>query len=312
MIEYVKTDRNEDWRKLRHKSIGGSDAATIVGLNNYATPYSLWVEKTGDLPEERTNEAMREGHDFEDYVASRFCEETGKEVERLDATIKNDAYPFAHANIDRKIVGENAGLECKTTSRLNWNKYEDGEFPDNYYVQCLHYMAVGGFDKYYLAVLVFQEGLHVFEIERDEEVIGDLMKAEGDFWKMVEDKTPPDVDGEKATGEALLSVFRDSNPDKRISLAGMEDRIERLAVVKERIKSYTAEKDRIEQEIKSEMGEAETAEGGGYRFTWKPQSRKRFDAKKCADEHPEIDFDRYYSVTESRVFRSRKLKREDR
>ena len=37
----------EDWLNLRRHSIGGSDAAAIVGLNEYASPFSVWADKRG-------------------------------------------------------------------------------------------------------------------------------------------------------------------------------------------------------------------------------------------------------------------------
>ena len=37
----------DDWLQERSKGIGGSDVATVLGLNPYKTPLSLWEEKTG-------------------------------------------------------------------------------------------------------------------------------------------------------------------------------------------------------------------------------------------------------------------------
>ena len=45
----------EAWLELRRHSIGGSDAAGIVGLSKWASPYSVWAEKTGRLPEQPDN-----------------------------------------------------------------------------------------------------------------------------------------------------------------------------------------------------------------------------------------------------------------
>ena len=59
----------DEWIKFRKNYIGGSDAAAIIGLNPFVTPYSLWAEKTGRLPEREDNEAMRQGRDLEQYVA---------------------------------------------------------------------------------------------------------------------------------------------------------------------------------------------------------------------------------------------------
>lgn len=44
----------EKWLEERRKGIGGSDAAALVGMNSYSTPYMVWADKTGRLPEKRT------------------------------------------------------------------------------------------------------------------------------------------------------------------------------------------------------------------------------------------------------------------
>lgn len=37
----------KEWLEERKKGIGGSDAATILGLNPYKSNIDLWAEKTG-------------------------------------------------------------------------------------------------------------------------------------------------------------------------------------------------------------------------------------------------------------------------
>ena len=71
---------HEEWLEYRNKTIGGSDASAILGMNNFASPYKVWAEKLGKLPPTEDNEAMRIGRDLESYVAQRFTEKTGKKV----------------------------------------------------------------------------------------------------------------------------------------------------------------------------------------------------------------------------------------
>lgn len=174
------------WLAERRKTIGGSDAAGIVGLSRYATPYAVWADKTGRLPEQEDNEAMRQGRDLEEYVAKRWEESTGKRVRRSNALLYNPSYPFAHADIDRTVLGEDSGPECKTTSALNLRQFRNVEFPEQYYVQCVHYLAVTGCQRWYLAVLVFGRGFFTFTLERDQAEIDALMAAEEQFWALVE------------------------------------------------------------------------------------------------------------------------------
>lgn len=44
----------EEWLEDRRRSIGGSDAAALVGMNPCVTPYMLWADKTGKLPPKMT------------------------------------------------------------------------------------------------------------------------------------------------------------------------------------------------------------------------------------------------------------------
>ena len=52
-------------------------------------------------------------------------EETGKKVRRANAMFYDEEKPFMLADVDRMIVGENAGLECKTASPFSADKWED-------------------------------------------------------------------------------------------------------------------------------------------------------------------------------------------
>lgn len=308
-LTYIKPKDRKDWLEIRRSGIGGSDAAVIVNLNKYRSPYLLWLDKLGQLEEVEQNEAMRQGSDLEAYVAKRFTEETGKRVRRRAQVIKNPKYPWALANVDRWIIGENAGLECKTINKQYWQQFEDGEFPSHYYIQCLHYMAITGADKYYLAVLVYQEGFHVFEFTRDEEAIADLMQAEEAFWEYVKTETPPPVDGSKATEEALRIQYKDKElKEDSIVLYGLNEEADRLEELKNEKKRISKEIATIEQDIKSNLGEYTVGETDRFSFSWKPQVYKKFLDKELAKDYPDIDLSKYYSESVRRVFRSKKLK----
>lgn len=97
---------HEEWLSYRKSGIGGSDAGAICGLNPYASPMSVYHDKTREETEDFDNEAMRQGRDLEDYVARRFMEETGKKVRRSNAMYQHEVYSFMLANVDRLIVGE--------------------------------------------------------------------------------------------------------------------------------------------------------------------------------------------------------------
>lgn len=53
MIIKIKTSdmSRADWLSERRKSIGGSEIGSILGLNKYASAYSVWANKTGRAPD---------------------------------------------------------------------------------------------------------------------------------------------------------------------------------------------------------------------------------------------------------------------
>ena len=149
----IKDLSREEWLKLRKTGIGGSDAGSICGMNPYSNAMKVFHDKTSDTTEEQQdNEAIRQGHDLEEYVAQRFMEETGLKVRRSNFMYRNLEYPFMIADVDRLVIGEDAGLECKTASAYNADKWKDGEIPLHYIMQCYHYMAVTGKRTWYIAL----------------------------------------------------------------------------------------------------------------------------------------------------------------
>ena len=293
---------HDEWLEYRRKSIGGSDAPSIIGMNPWSSPYTVWADKLGKLPPKEDNEAMRQGRDLEFYVADRFCEATGKKVRRENNILINPDYPFAHANVDRMVVGEDAGLECKTTSALNMKNFKNGAFPDTYYVQCVHYMMVTGCKKWYLAVLVLNKEFMVFEIERDEEEISALAKSEADFWRLVESKTAPDADGAASTSDTISVLYPESNDDF-VNLFAYESDLEQFMALSAQIKELEKIKDGMSNKVKAFLGESAGGESSKYKVSWASATRSTFDSKKFASDHMDIDLSAYYKTSTYRTFK---------
>lgn len=300
-------DRNE-WLEQRKRGIGGSDAAAILGLDRYRSAFDVYAEKVGLKSEEPDNEAMRQGRDLEDYVASRFTEETGKKVRRRNAILQHPEHPWMLANVDRLVVGENAGLECKTTSVLNRAKFSQGEYPPNYYVQCVHYMAVTGAERWYLAVLVLNKAFHVFTIERDEAEIQALIQAEKRFWEEhVLKQIPPAPDGSESTSEVIKAMFPEARERETVALFGCEDKIRTMLDLQTQIKDLERQYDALKQELQLALGEAEQGRAQGYVVEWKNQVRRSLDTKRLKAEQPEV-YEQYLKPAQTvRVFKIKEV-----
>ena len=301
-ITKVKTANHEEWLKLRSKYIGGSDAAAVVGLNPFSSPYALWAEKTGKAPGFEGNLATEVGTYLEEFVAQKFAKETGKKVRKCNASFLNSQYPFAIANIDREIVGEDAGLEIKTTDSLNLKRFKGGDYPSNYYAQMVHYMAVTGKQKWYLAVLIGNKEFLWFTLERDEAEIAALMAAERDFWELVKTDTPPEIDGLKPTTEAIKTIYADST-EEVVDLSPFATNLERYTVLNKQIKELENQRDEAANQIKAYMGEAWGGDSNRFKVVWKSQTRRTFDNKRFAEENPDVDLSKYYNEIVSRPFK---------
>ena len=301
-ITKVKTANYQEWKNLRGRYIGGSDAAAVVGLNPYASQYSLWAEKTGRLPGFDGNLATEVGTFLEEFVAQKFAQVTGKKVRRANHSFFNSDYPWAIANIDREIVGEDAGLEIKTTDTLSLKKFKNGEYPANYYCQCVHYLAVTGKKRWYLAVLIGNKEFKWFVIERDEAEIAALMGAEAEFWELVKKDIPPAVDGMKATGDTLNALYPDSE-DATVDLHNHGSDLGRYIELGEQIKGLEAMRNEAANKVKEFMEDAGSGECDGYRVSWKTSTRRTFDHKRFAADYPDIDLSGYFNESKTRTFR---------
>lgn len=296
-----------DWLVLRRSYIGGSDAAAVVGLNPYVSAYSLWCEKKGITPDFAGNLATAVGEYLEEFIAKRFEEETGKKVRRNNFCIFNEDYPWAMADIDRELVGEDAGLECKSTSALNLKQYKGGSFPAKFYVQCVHYLAVTGKQRWYLAVLIGNSDFKTFTIERQDvlEDIEALMAAEKDFAQVMQGDTPPAMDGSEATESALRQqgLSADLDEETVIDLTEREELLDQYFTLKAQSDDLAKQADAIKQQIMQDMTENVYARTPHYKISYKPQERRTFDWKAMKKNYPTLDFDPFFKVSRSRVMK---------
>ena len=95
-----------EWLELRKTGIGGTDAGAVCGLNPYSSPIKVFYDKTSRDIRELDNEAVRQGHDLEDYVAQRFTEATGFKVRRSNYMYWSTEHHFMIAEIGRASCRE--------------------------------------------------------------------------------------------------------------------------------------------------------------------------------------------------------------
>lgn len=297
----------QEWLMLRKNGIGGSDAGAVCGLNPYVSPIEVYVSKTCDGVDEETpdNEAMREGRDFEDYVAKRFMEASGLKVRRSNVMYANSEHPFMIADVDRLITGRTGGiigLECKTASPYSAEKWKDGKIPAHYILQCYHYMAVLDAKSWYIAVMIYGREFKYIELKRDEEIIQNLIRIEENFWKHnVMKRIMPEPDGSEAADSFINRHFAESKKGLSVPLAGFDEKLKRREELSFLISQLDTEKKKIEQEVKAYMNEAEYAENENFLVSWKNSISSRIDTKRLKEEMPDV-YKRFLNPVRSRRF----------
>lgn len=290
----------ETWLRLRKHGIGSSDAAAAVGLNPYQSMLELWLIKTGrdaELPKVDPNDEtspMYWGTLLEPIVAEHYTKHTGHRVRRINAVLQHPDpdKSWMLANIDREIIGARDVqiLECKTAGEFGSRLWRDG-VPEYIQVQVQHQLAVNGKQAADVCVLICGQEIRVYRIERDEELIGNLIELERQFWRYVETDTPPPTDGSDSAARALQCLYP---RDNSATLDCSEDEalcgdFNELLDLRDQISSLSDRESKLKQCIQSAMGEASRAVFGQGSISWKrSKDSTGLDVSKLLTDQPEL------------------------
>ena len=280
----------QEWLNYRRSGIGGSDAGAIAGLNPYKSSISVYLDKTGQIEPVEQTDAMYWGTVLEKVVADEFTTRTNLIVRKNNTILRSEEYPFMIANIDRVVAGVQEGLECKTTNVFNKDLWKNGSIPDVYMAQVQHYMAVTGYQAWWVAVLIGGNDFRYKRVERDDEFINLLVQLEQNFWcNHVEPQIMPEVDGSSASNEIINKMFPETTKNSIIKLPDdaktlIESFLENSALADK----YSTLKDECGNKIKLLMEQNEQGIIGNYVVNWKQVKSKKFDTKSFEKENPEL------------------------
>lgn len=262
-----KSDREHAWLESRSHGIGGSDMATILGLNRYKTPYDLWLEKTHKTtpPDISGKWAVLKGNALENTIRSEWIRPRHHEWIITDGTGRqfiNRDRPYMRASLDGIIQRDddpehNGILEIKTANvhrAVDW-KTPDGEtkIPDYYLPQVVFYAAVTGWTwGVFVADIGEAEPIEVrFDI--DQEDIDAVTKAAEDFWRFVQSDTPPTLTG----GDVDRIQTASQVPDEYEEVADptIEDTLRQISQLKDDEKHLHDQRTSLEDQVKAYVGD---------------------------------------------------------
>lgn len=299
--------------------IGGSDAAALLGLSPWSTPFSVFAEKRGfAVSASRVDAALQEkfdfGHAMEPVIADAFARRTGLDVRRADtasAFLRNEREPFIAGHLDYVVAATRASpvfafLECKNIEYRDSGLWGDPDEQDNatnvppyYLAQCDHYFLVTGLKECFLAPLFGGCRLLSYRIERAEERLELLHELEVRFWARVQADDPPAFDGSvddltralRTRYLAGVTAAEARKQRKTIQLdAGAADLLDRIGKLRRAIRNTRAEEraatDAFLLLLKGETGQLLVGDERWGSFLL--QQRAYFDDFQLRMDHPDL------------------------
>jgi len=211
----------EQWLENRGQSLGGSEMASILGLNPYQSPYDLWLLKTGREQRKEENIAMILGRFMEAGISDTFEYLSNHRVIKAsagDILYQHPDYDFLVASPDRRVFlngsqkhEDRAIMEIKRT-RI---EIDPDELPFPYFIQPTYYAGMLGYSKIIVCwhQTGFNENVYWTEKEFNPEIYEIIIDEAVKFWNeyVVKDIPPP-----LSTASDINKMYPDSREGKMI------------------------------------------------------------------------------------------------
>jgi putative phage-type endonuclease len=272
-------------QEIAHDLLGASEAAAAIGLSPFKAPIALWLEKTGQSPSFEGNTATVWGADIEPALRQWYAREFDCAVWVPPASIISAEHPWLRATPDGMVLVDvedlgpdpaswSRGLELKNAGwrqAHRWGEPGSDEVPVEYLVQCQQGIHVTGVDAWHLVASIGGAPPSVYEVRRDEELIGMIVEGTRAFMRHVADGTPPPIDGTDAWADYVRAKYPWSSDD--YVKAGPADEL--LVTEWKAVSAELARLERAEAELKNRIaaaiGTASGMETSLGKITYRPR-----------------------------------------
>lgn len=322
----------EEWAAARHRGIGGSEIAAVLGLSDHTSNVEVWARKTSEAPEWEGNEAADLGKRFEDPIAMETCRrldletlgppysrQPGQTDQAARVLLQHPDHPWLLVTPDRicqDLDGQPGPLEVKMTSgpKASDEWVEDDRplrgGPRSAALQLIHQMLVTGHRIGWVGALVGGYGhrIETRTVEWDQ-ALGDMLLNElGEFWASVEAGVPPAPKGPgERSVESIRGLFDALDQTGAQEIDGETiGLVDLLADARARKRQAKKDEDDLAAEIGHRLLLAESDVGlvdGEEYVTWRPQTSTRLDQAAVKEAHPDWR-DRFGKETTTRVLRT--------
>lgn len=180
----------QQWLNWRRGGIGSSDAAVIVGVSPWRTPYQIWEEKLFGISDQVENSSMTRGKELEEKARRQFEDLMGVSV--FPSNVVNPNTQWLRASLDGICPDEKVLVEIKCPNKDDHGMAVAKKIPEKYWPQCQHQLAVTGLPGMYYYSFDGSRGV-VVEVARDQSYIDQLFQKEQEFWSLVLSRKPPEL-----------------------------------------------------------------------------------------------------------------------
>lgn len=208
-----------EWLEWRRDGLGGSDIAGVLSLSTWESPWSIWANKIGLIPDrESMSEAMEFGQRAEPMLAEYFEDRTGLWVSRQQQRCVNANADYQRCTLDgfgfdRDTGNDPADAVCAVEFKTTADPPEAWlpNPPVAYSAQATWITIVTGFAHVMFGVLHMAFGhpqFRVYEYQPAADDIALVARRAREFWiDYVIGAVPPPIDGSDATTEALKAAY---------------------------------------------------------------------------------------------------------
>ena len=179
------------WLEERRGGLGGSDAASALGISKWKTPLDTYLDKRGEAPPLDDSPAMYWGRTLEPIVREEYAKRAGMIVHTGEGILRSAEHPFMLANLDGRGA-DGRVVEIKTArSADGWGDEGSADIPADYVAQTMHYMIVTGAQLADVAVLIASSDFRIYTVPFDRELADMLIDAERELWDRIVRGDPP-------------------------------------------------------------------------------------------------------------------------
>lgn len=267
----------------RNARCGASDAAAILGLSPYRTPWECWAQKTNRLEPSKGNEATGMGQRLEAPILDYAEAELGPLVRGELAWAPRLEFPLA-STLDARLKMTGIPVEAKTSGIVGplygeWGEPDSDVVPANYLVQVTLQMVCTEAEFAYLYALLGGRGIVRYRIVRDEELAAALVQQLAAWWDA---HIVRDIEPERTSPVPLEVVKRlKKTPNKVVAFDdSVSPIIGEYEVAKAEKSAAEKRADAAQASLLMLLGDAEAATlPDGRMLTYLEQTRKGYVVK---------------------------------